>query len=120
MYAVRGDRFDVFVHLMNYPQDFSLVNNHGANVLHRVGWRGEVRHLEQFDQQTIEMLIDGRDKYNFTPLHSAAWNNKYDVIRWLLAKGADPELKNNRGRRPDEQDECDGVTKEIFRSFRSS
>ncbi|XP_066932005.1 TNF receptor-associated factor 3-like isoform X2 [Clytia hemisphaerica] len=120
MRAVVEDHFDVFVHLMDYPQDFSLVDNHGENVLHFVGWNGEVRHLEKFDQQTIEKLIDGRDKSNSTPLHRAASFNKHDVIRWLLAKGANPELKNNAGRRPDEHLYCDGVTKEIFRSFRSS
>jgi len=76
--------------------------------------------LEMFDQQTIKMLIDGRDRDNDTPLHFAAHCNKHDVIRWLLAKGANPELKNNDGRRPDEQPRCDGVTKEIIRSFRSS
>eukprot|EP00111_Clytia_hemisphaerica_P007954 TCONS_00023116-protein len=121
MYAVREDHFDVFVHLMNYPQDFSLVDNVGRNVLHRVGDYGELRHLEKFDQQTIKKLIDGRDNYNDTPLHLAAWHNKHDVIKLLLAKGADHELKNNVGQRPDEQfDYCDGVTKEIIRSFRSS
>jgi len=120
MYAVYEDRFDVFVHLMDYPQDFSLVDNDGRNVLHWVGWEGTVRHLEMFDQQTIKMLIDGGDKMNLTPLHFAAMNNNHDVIRWLLAKGADHEFENNRGQRPDEQRGCDGVTKEIFGSFRSS
>uniref|UniRef100_A0A7M5XL89 Uncharacterized protein n=1 Tax=Clytia hemisphaerica TaxID=252671 RepID=A0A7M5XL89_9CNID len=120
-WAVYGDRFDVFVHLMKYPQDFSLVNNDdGSNVLHWVGRYGTVRFLEQFGQQTIKKLIDGRDKNNITPLHWAAYLNKHDVIRWLLAKGANPELKDFRGQRPDEQYGCDGVTKEIFRSFRSS
>ncbi|XP_066920992.1 uncharacterized protein [Clytia hemisphaerica] len=120
MRAVIGDRFDVFVHLMNYPHDFSLVNTDGYNVLHVVGINGTVRHLEKFDQQTIEMLIDGREEYNETPLHLAASENNHDVIRWLLAKGADHELKNKDGQRPDEHEWCDGVTKEIFRSFRSS
>ncbi|XP_066914167.1 TNF receptor-associated factor 6-like isoform X2 [Clytia hemisphaerica] len=122
MEAVCKDRFDVFVHLMKYPQDFSLVGNNGWNVLHWVGRYGTVRHLEKFDQQTIKMLIDGRDKWNKTPLHFAACWNKHDVIRWLLAKGANPELKDEDGQRPDEQlmSGCDGVTKEIFRSFRSS
>ncbi|XP_066914149.1 poly [ADP-ribose] polymerase tankyrase-2-like [Clytia hemisphaerica] len=121
MKAVYEDRFDVFVHLMDYPHDFSLVDNDGENVLHFVGSHGTVRYLEKFDQQTIKMLINGRDKSNNdTPLHYAASWNKHDVIRWLLAKGANPELKNNRGQRPDERGCCDGVTKEIFRSFRSS
>uniref|UniRef100_A0A7M5V2T9 Uncharacterized protein n=1 Tax=Clytia hemisphaerica TaxID=252671 RepID=A0A7M5V2T9_9CNID len=62
MWAVLEDRFDVFVHLMECPQDFSLVDNDGWNVLHYVGYHGKVRHLEKFDQQTIKMLIDGRDK----------------------------------------------------------
>eukprot|EP00111_Clytia_hemisphaerica_P011593 TCONS_00034085-protein len=120
MKAVWKDRFDVFVHLMEYPQDFSLVSNNGYNILHYVGRDGKVRHLEKFDQQTIETLIDGRDRDNDTPLHRAAYWNNHDVIRWLLAKGADPELKNILGQRPDEQYDCDGVTKEIFRLFRSS
>uniref|UniRef100_A0A7M5V7G2 SH3 domain-containing protein n=1 Tax=Clytia hemisphaerica TaxID=252671 RepID=A0A7M5V7G2_9CNID len=121
MWAVdREDRFDVFVHLMNYPQDFSLVSNGGLNVLHFVGEGGTVRYLEKFDQQTIKMLINGRHIWNGTPLHCAASYNKHDVTRWLLAKGANHELENNFGQRPDEQRDCDGVTKEIFRSFRSS
>uniref|UniRef100_A0A7M5VEG7 Uncharacterized protein n=1 Tax=Clytia hemisphaerica TaxID=252671 RepID=A0A7M5VEG7_9CNID len=120
MTAVNDDRFDVFVHLMKYPQDFSLVSKQGYNVLHFVGWYGKVRPLEMFDQQTIEKLIDGRDEENNTPLYVAAFFNNHDVIRWLLAKGADHELKNKFGQRPDEMDECDDVTKEIFRSFRLS
>ncbi|XP_066928302.1 uncharacterized protein [Clytia hemisphaerica] len=121
MEAVVEDRFDVFVHLMNYPQDFSLVDNEdGLNVLHLVGYYGTVRHLEQFDQQTIKKLINGRDGWNRTSLHRAAQGNNHDVIRWLLAKGADHELKNKDGQRPDEHPDCDGFTKEIFRSFRSS
>ncbi|XP_066936287.1 uncharacterized protein [Clytia hemisphaerica] len=122
MWAVLEDRFDVFVHLMNYPQDFSLVDTGGYNILHHVGFYGKVRHLEKFDQQTIKMLIDGRDVRNETPLHVAARHSKHDVIRWLLAKGADHELENDRGERPDEQrfGYCDGVTKKIIRSFRSS
>ncbi|XP_066923144.1 repetitive organellar protein-like [Clytia hemisphaerica] len=120
MWAVLEDRFDVFVHLMEYPQDFSLVDVYGHNVLHRVGLNGTVRYLEMFGQQTIEMLINRRSKGNNTPLHVAAWNNRHDVIRWLLAKGANPELKGGDGRRPDEHRKCDGVTKKIFRSFRSS
>eukprot|EP00111_Clytia_hemisphaerica_P012650 TCONS_00037208-protein len=119
MKAVLEDRFDVFVHLMNYPHDFSLVDDRGWNILHYVGWKGKVRHLEKFDQQTIEKLIDGRTNANNTPLHKAAYFNNHDVIRWLLAKGADHELKNKEGQRPDEQLYCDGVTTEIFRSFRS-
>eukprot|EP00111_Clytia_hemisphaerica_P007851 TCONS_00022817-protein len=119
MEAVCENRFDVFVHLMDYPQDFSLVDSRGMNILHWIGANGQVR-LEKFDQQTIEMLIDGRDEDNKTPLHFAAWFNNHDVIRWLLAKGADAELKNKAGQRPDEHRDCNGVTKEIFRSFRSS
>uniref|UniRef100_A0A7M5XL87 Uncharacterized protein n=2 Tax=Clytia hemisphaerica TaxID=252671 RepID=A0A7M5XL87_9CNID len=120
MFAVLNDRFDVFVHLMKYPQDYSVVDIYGQNILHCVGRNGKVRHLEMFDQQTIEKLIDGRDRWKQTPLHWAASDNNHDNIRWLLAKGADPKLKNKDGRRPDEHSECDGVTKEIFRSFRSS
>uniref|UniRef100_A0A7M5UZJ2 Uncharacterized protein n=2 Tax=Clytia hemisphaerica TaxID=252671 RepID=A0A7M5UZJ2_9CNID len=119
MKAVYEDRFDVFVHLMEYPQDFSLVSDNGQNILHYVGLVGTVRYLEKFDQQTIKMLINGRTKQNETPLHKAALRNKHNIIRWLLAKGANPELKDIYGQRPDEQ-RCDGVTKEIFRSFRSS
>uniref|UniRef100_A0A7M5U690 Uncharacterized protein n=1 Tax=Clytia hemisphaerica TaxID=252671 RepID=A0A7M5U690_9CNID len=120
MQAVWLDRFDVFVHLMNYPHDFSPVSNGGWNILHYVGYDGTVRHLEMFDQQTIETLIDGRDDANRTPLHKAAEYNNHDVIRWLLAHGADHELKNDDGQRPGEHPYCGGVTKEIIRSFRSS
>jgi len=31
------------------------VNNNGENVLHYVGDNGQVRHLEKFDQQTINV-----------------------------------------------------------------
>uniref|UniRef100_A0A7M6DJC7 Uncharacterized protein n=1 Tax=Clytia hemisphaerica TaxID=252671 RepID=A0A7M6DJC7_9CNID len=46
MWAVWNDRFDIFVHLMEYPQVFSLVNDAGQNVLHWVSLKGTVRHLE--------------------------------------------------------------------------
>ena len=120
IWAVRFERFDIFVHLMKHPQDFSLVNVIGRNVLHWVGGNGNVEHLEMFDQQTIEMLINRTDKWKRTPLHRAALMKNHDVIRWLLAKGGNPDLKDKDGQRPGEQHNCDGVTKEIFRSFRSS
>ena len=105
---------------MKHPQDFSLVDEDGSNVLHWVGYVGNVEHLEMFDQQTIKTLINRTNRGKWTPLHLAALMNNHDVIRWLLTKGGNPELRNEDGQRPDEYSNCDGVTKEIFRKFRSS
>ena len=121
MEAVEEKRFDIFNELMKFPQDFSLVDEDGQNILHWVGWSGDVRHLQMLEEKTtIESLINEESNIKFTPLHYAAWNNNHDVIRWLLQKGANPEAKNSDGERPDEFRDCDDVTKEIIRSFRSS
>ena len=120
METVWTKRFDIFVHLMKFAQDFSLVDKYGWNVLHRVSWFGTVDWLKLFSQKTIERLINRTDNVKRTPLHHAAYMNKHKVIEWLLAKGSDPNLENKDGQRPDEDIDCDDVTKEIFQSFRSS
>ena len=123
MMAVWQNRFDIFNEVVKFPQDFSLVDGgNGWNILHYVGYYGDVGHLRMLEEKTsFTNLINKESNINKdTPLHWAAFHNKHDVIRWLLTKGANPNVKDSFGQRPDEHYPCDDVTKEIIQSFRSS
>ena len=40
------------------------------------------------------------DSFGYSALHAAAMANNAELIRWLIARGANPELKNNLGDTP--------------------
>ena len=45
-------------------------------------------------------LIHAKDAGGNTPLHLAVWKRKTEMVKLLLAKGADPNLQNARGETP--------------------
>ena len=117
---------DAFDHLLNIPQDFSVVNEDGENIVYWIvyflGGGDDVcsRRLMKLSQKTnVESFINRKeDRRGQTPLHRAAYHNDHRAIETIIKLGGDVNLKNNYNELPDEQDGCDDETKRIIRSSR--
>jgi ankyrin repeat protein len=48
--------------------------------------------------QDLGASVDRLDGYGVTPLHVAVHSHRIESLRWLLAHGADPSLKDRNGR----------------------
>ena len=119
------DDGDVFDYLIKKPQDFSIVNRHGLNIIHYI--IALYRHDEICESQLIklshktnvESLINERDDvHGHTPLHVAARHNKHRTIARLISMGSDVNVRNNDNELPDEYFMCDDETKRIIRQSR--
>lgn len=86
--------------LIIYGANPNATNIRGQTPLHGLSlwpWRVED------ESRLVGILVDGgaevnaRDKDHETPLHTAYRNNRLDIAKRLLAKGADKDAKNNRG-----------------------
>jgi len=61
----------------------------------RNGDLGAIRLLLECDAD-----VNSRGEYGNTPLHSAIEACQFDAARYLLSKGADPNMKNQEGKLP--------------------
>ncbi|XP_054933447.1 osteoclast-stimulating factor 1-like isoform X2 [Dermacentor andersoni] len=60
--------------------------------LHESAKRGNLQFLEE--------CLSNKNKLGDTPLHSSAWKGHSDIVRMLLAAGANKNVKNKEGRTP--------------------
>ena len=121
--AIYGDTQIVSL-LFKREHDLSVVDVDGDNVFHWIVVNNDndddsLGLLNSLDATNISDVINNQNRFKYTPLHLAAWRNMHKSIVWLLEHGANPTLNNIDGKRPDEHDECDDVTKRLIRSFRN-
>ena len=116
---------DVFNYLINFTQDFSVVDEDGYNIVHRIAisFRDDVvcsRLLMKLSENTnIESFINNKDhNRGFTPLHFAARFNHHRLIETIVKLGGDVNTKDYDNQLPDEQDDCDDETKRIIQRLR--
>ena len=124
MFVVYYDE-DVFNYLINFTQDFSVVDGSGYNIVHRIAfsYHDDVvcsRLLMKLSEKTnVESFINNKDHhFGQTPLHVAASNNRHRLIETIVKLGGDVNIKDKYNRLPDEQDECDDETKRIIQRLR--
>ena len=114
---------DVFNYLINFTQDFSVVNDRGWNIVHcfAISYHDDVcsRRLMKLSEKTnVESFINNKHHRGRTPLHYAARNNYHRLIETIVKLGGDVNIKDNHNRLPDEHDNCDDETKRIIQRLR--
>ena len=82
----------------------------GATAVNRAARRGEAAVLEALvaDERTRPSLDAHNDKRQ-TPLHFAAFKRHPACVRVLLAGGADPRVRDRKGRTPDEDTDVEAI-----------
>jgi len=112
-----------FKFLVQFDQDFAVVDEYGRNVAHWIV-RNKVNCVELLNMLKHETptlfryLINHLDKDGDSPLHVAAWFNKYELIEYLFEHGANVNARNKNRELPDNQRDCDQKTKSLIREYR--
>lgn len=70
-----------------------------ASEIHEAAKNGNLEKVKALLEDNPELLNE-KDSQGFTPLHSAVTNGRIHIIRFLIEKGADIEIKNNNGLSP--------------------
>ena len=111
---------EVFNYLINFTQDFSIVDEYGLNIVHWIALYllyddgVSSRMLMKLSEKTnVESFINNKAHDGRTPLHLAARYNSHRVIETIVKLGG-----NVHNQLPDEQDRCDDETKRILQRLR--
>ncbi len=67
--------------------------------LHAAAQRGELERLQSLLMK-YPAAIDVKDEMGWTPLHAGVQNGHADIVRFLIAQGADVNARGNKGRTP--------------------
>ena len=103
MWVVYND--DAFDHLLNITQDFSVVDEDGQNVFHRIVYSFvdddvRSRRLMKLSHKTNVDVINRKDSLEQTPLHRVAYYNHHRAIETIIKLGGDVNLKDRWGQTP--------------------
>ena len=114
---------DAFNYLINFTQDFSVVDEDGRNIVHCIAlFLDDVvrsRMLMKLSEKTnVKSLINNKTHGGQTPLHVAASYNHHRLIETIVKLGGDVNMKDNHNQLPDEHDGCDDETKRILQRLR--
>lgn len=83
----------------NQNMDVNIKNNSGYTPLHLACMAGKVEAVEQLIRLKADKNVPG-GVWDSTPLHWACITGNEAVIRLLLEKGANPEIKDETGKVP--------------------
>ena len=110
------------------PQWVELLLNHGANpTLKTKGMRETALHIAiKKNRRTTKMLIekatdlDVQDSFGETPLHSAVFHERADIVSLLLERGAKTTIKDQKGLTPVDYLDKHSTCEEIKRLFENT
>ena len=122
--------FYSFKFLIEFPQDFSVVNFTEWNIIHYIvvdvyddddSALMMLKSLrDEITRETFARLINHLDVNGNSPLHDAAWWNRHNTIKFLIQNGANVNVRNERGELPEEQEQgCNNETKQLIQSYRN-
>ncbi|KAJ3179825.1 hypothetical protein HDU87_002393 [Geranomyces variabilis] len=98
-YAASKNHAEVVDALLNAGADPSARDRYGQTPMHRAATRGWVRIARRLKEDT-RAKVNVRDATGNTPLHVAAEDVQIDMIKYLLAEGADADVENKEKQRP--------------------
>jgi ankyrin repeat protein len=102
MGAARGERLDVIRFLLSHGGQAALADRRGYTALHWVVAQPVADASRQV--ACLRALLDAgadpnaRNEEGLTPLMNAAWFGCHDSVRELLGCGADPVMRDSKGR----------------------
>ena len=119
--------FSLFEFLVQFPQDFSVVDFTESNIIHCIVVNGDdddrvmmLKSLkDEITRETFACLINHLDVGGNSPLHLATWCNHQNTIKFLIKNGANVNIRNKSGQFPEEKGWCNDKTKKLILSYRS-
>ena len=118
--------FSSFKFLIEFPQDFSVVDFTEQNIMHWIVSNVDYRVLvmleslrDEITRETFVRLINHLNVNGNSPLHVAAWWNRHNTIKYLIQNGANVNVRNKYGELPEEHGLCNDETKQLIRSYRN-
>ncbi len=85
--------------LLQHGADIGVVTHDGASVLFSAALSGDIDILNLVFDAGAQGIND-RDNRGATPLHYAVTKQHTGAVRWMLAHGADPTLRDKDGKTP--------------------
>jgi len=95
--AAKGNHIHVLEYLWKDHKEDML--NMRQNTWHKAAQEGRIEVMEWLHQKP-EFDINVKNSVGLTPLHFAYDENQFDAVNWLLSHGADPEVRDNKGKKP--------------------
>ncbi|XP_014647216.1 PREDICTED: transient receptor potential cation channel subfamily A member 1 [Ceratotherium simum simum] len=76
------------------PKKLRKYDDMNASPLHHAAEEGRVELMEMIINDSSCEVLNGMDDYGNTPLHWAAEKNQVESVKFLLSKGANPNIRN--------------------------
>lgn len=95
--AIKG-HVDTVTYLLSHHADVSVKNKDGNNVFHVAAEKNRLKVLDLLIKKKEYEFIDESNRVGCTPLHLAAGKGYDKVVKMLLLEGANPQVRNSRGK----------------------
>lgn len=98
--AAQGNKIkSMYFFLKEYGLDINSIDHNGCTPLHWACYFNSEK-IVKFILITNNSEVNSLNNDRFTPLHLAVLSGGYRNVKHLLLKGADPNIKNNKGKTP--------------------
>ena len=92
--AAHFGQYDQVMELLKQNPDVDERDKFGGTALHAAIWQADLRVVEALVEHGFDINARG-NQTGYTPLHDAVKAENKDAFKYLLAKGADPYIKDN-------------------------
>lgn len=99
--AAQGNKINsMYFFLKQYGLDINSNDHNGCTPLHWACYFNSEKVVKFILLTTNNLDVNSLNNDKFTPLHLAVLSGGYRNVKHLLLKGADPKIKNNKGKIP--------------------